>query len=103
MWKNSPQNCPVGWFDPEIRRQTINDELYDPYDDFYFSDLEYREQVDHLEKNDDQKSPIFWLTDIYSFSGRNMNSSRHTIDLQMTFDSTMFVFRSIKIFPIITL
>ena len=46
--KSSPRNCPMGLFDPEIRHQTINDEWYDRYGDFYFSGREYREQVDHL-------------------------------------------------------
>ena len=37
-------------FDQEIHHQKTSDELYDRFDDFYFSDLEYREPVDHLEK-----------------------------------------------------
>ena len=49
--KNLPQNCPVDLFDQEIHHQMINDELYDRFDDFYFSDLEYREPVDHLKSN----------------------------------------------------
>ena len=48
--KNLPQNCPVDLSDQEIHHQMINDELYDRFDDFYFSNLEYREPVDHLEK-----------------------------------------------------
>ena len=38
-------------FDQEIHHQMINDELYDRFDDFYFSDLEYREQAAHLKSN----------------------------------------------------
>ena len=49
--KNLPRNCPVDLFDQEIHHQMINDELYDRFDDFYFSDLEYREPVDHLKSN----------------------------------------------------
>ena len=51
IMKKLPQSCPRGLFDQEIRHQTINDEWYDRYDDFYFSGREYREQVDHLKNN----------------------------------------------------